>query len=801
MPDRRRLAVVATPLLGLLAAAAAILWPPGTAPAAAQGAEPDVACFEITVGWSLCATSAAAPAEPPRLCSTGAAVPDAANNPGLVADCTALLAAKDALRGTAPLNWDAGKVIRAWDGVTVSGMPPRVTELLLDARALTGTIPASLGDLARLTALDLTANELIGPIPAALGNLARLESLALGWNGLTGAIPEALGNLTRLRALDLRNNRLTGAISPELGNLAQLKRLMLEWNQLTGAIPPALGNLAALENLDLGGNQLSGPIPPALGNLATLQKLDLDGNQLSGPIPPALGNLAALEELVLSLNQLSGSIPAALGNLPALEALVLSLNQLSGPIPPALGNLPALKWLFLGRNQLSGPIPPALGNLPALGWLDLDGNQLSGPIPPALGNLAALEALDLGGNQLSGPIPPALGNLAALEWLDLGGNQLSGPIPPALGNPPHLWAVYLQENRFTGCLPRELADVYHNDFATLGLEGCGLPSVTLSYSAPTTTGSVTDDGDYAFLTDPDDLTTLVTTYEGLRDGSTTGLVIHKNDSAGTSQEALYDLVQSGDILEWRKANDCFVRYAVTEVKDDPADDNGPPRKVLAVAWMTYAFTGCSGAISSTATASLQSGPLPDLGGPSLTAPIRHGLWQIVPEGWTGATEESFILPGDVETFRRAETIGHAHHLPRWRTPDLPSDWVFWQATTGTDSSPFGYAAHWGTGRGSALSIYGERVSGVAYRNEAAVRGTGGELVVAETRMIAGRPAMVYYSPAGPLNARFYGNVVFVHDRETNSQYKLYARTASLRGSNIDALIAIAESLFEPPNEP
>ena len=73
-----------------------------------------------------------------------------------------------------------------------------------------------------------------------------------------------------------------------------------------------------------------------------------------------------------------------------------------------------------------------------------------------------------------------------------------------------------------------------------------------------------------------------------------------------------------------------MRYTVTDVKDDPAGDNLPPRKLLAVAWMTYAFTGCSGAISPTATASLQFGPLPDLGGPSLTAPIRHGLWQIVP---------------------------------------------------------------------------------------------------------------------------------------------------------------------------
>ena len=236
---------------------------------------------------------------------------------------------------------------------------------------------------------------------------------------------------------------------------------------------------------------------------------------------------------------------------------------------------------------------------------------------------------------VEGPIPPALGTSRAWSAAVPGGNRDStglgrlAPVPAC------------RENDLTGGLP-------HNDFgAGNGLEDCGLPSTTLSYGAPVTTGSVTDVGDYAFLTDPDDLTTLVTTYEGLRDGSTTGLVIHQNDSAGTSQAAFYDLVEAGDLFEWRQASDCFVRYTVTEVKDDPAGD--PPRKLLAVAWMTYAFTGCSGAISPTATASDHLGPAANLGSPDLTAPIRHGPYQIVPHGWTGfaggsGSGPSYALP-------------------------------------------------------------------------------------------------------------------------------------------------------------
>ena len=40
------------------------------------------------------------------------------------------------------------------------------------------------------------------------------------------------------------------------------------------------------------------------------------------------------------------------------------------------------------------------------------------------------------------------------------------------------------------------------------------------------------------------------------------------------------------------------------------------------------------------------GSLPDLGGPSLTIPIRHGILQVVPEGWTEAIDpgETYALP-------------------------------------------------------------------------------------------------------------------------------------------------------------
>ena len=353
-------------------------------------------------------------------CEAGSAVTDAADNPGLLADCDALLAARDTLQGDATLNWSADLAIDRWDGVRLSGSPQRVTSLRFYGQRLTGTIPAELGGLTNLEYLDLSDNYLTGPIPAELGGLANLQwRLDLSDNYLTGPIPAELGSLASLELLDLSDNYLTGPIPAELGSLASLELLDLSDNYLTGPIPAELGSLTDLHSLWLFGNQFSGPIPSWLGNLTNLSSLDLSGNQLSGPIPSWLGNLTNLSSLDLSGNQLSGPIPAELGSLTNLQWLFLSGNQLSGPIPSWLGSLTNLEDLGLADNQLSGTIPAELGSLTNLEWLGLADNQLSGPIPAELGSLANLRYLDLSGNQLTGCIPHGLRIVKGLDGLSL----------------------------------------------------------------------------------------------------------------------------------------------------------------------------------------------------------------------------------------------------------------------------------------------------------------------------------------------------------------------------------------------
>src|SRR5687768_6666720 len=94
---------------------------------------------------------------------------------------------------TIKTNWLAGPVGK-WFGVVISSN--QVVEIDLSQNNLSGSIPSSLGSLAKLRLLDLEYNDLTGSIPASLGNLADLQYLSLIINHLSGPVPSELGNLS-----------------------------------------------------------------------------------------------------------------------------------------------------------------------------------------------------------------------------------------------------------------------------------------------------------------------------------------------------------------------------------------------------------------------------------------------------------------------------------------------------------------------------------------------------------------------------------------------------------------------------
>ncbi len=113
-------------------------------------------------------------------------------NPGLAVDREYLLALRAALAGTAELNWSAGTPTSLWEGVRLSGWPPRVTGLDLADRGLDGEIWGWLGDLTELTELRLDGNRLTGTVPSKLALLTKLTQVGLAGNALVGCVPPPL---------------------------------------------------------------------------------------------------------------------------------------------------------------------------------------------------------------------------------------------------------------------------------------------------------------------------------------------------------------------------------------------------------------------------------------------------------------------------------------------------------------------------------------------------------------------------------------------------------------------------------
>ena len=106
-------------------------------------------------------------------------------DPALAADCDALLESAAILAGTAALNWSVDAPLASWDGITVSGSPPRVTALELSGRGLTGSIPPQLATLTALTRLHLKHNPLTGCVPNALWSV---EDRDLAYLDLTSCV-------------------------------------------------------------------------------------------------------------------------------------------------------------------------------------------------------------------------------------------------------------------------------------------------------------------------------------------------------------------------------------------------------------------------------------------------------------------------------------------------------------------------------------------------------------------------------------------------------------------------------------
>ena len=201
----RYIALAATFILAAALAATILLTsnagpqPTSAGQTATAPAEPQQAAATPQAAQPAPTSTVTIPPVERQQCVNGTALAAHSGHRALADDCALLLAAKDALAGTATLNWSATTAITDWTGVTVgssnSDGRTRVTHLNLDSMSLNGSIPVELSELSALRKLRLGGNQLTGTIPAELGRLTELWQLDLGRNQLTGAIPPELGSI------------------------------------------------------------------------------------------------------------------------------------------------------------------------------------------------------------------------------------------------------------------------------------------------------------------------------------------------------------------------------------------------------------------------------------------------------------------------------------------------------------------------------------------------------------------------------------------------------------------------------
>jgi Leucine-rich repeat (LRR) protein len=118
---------------------------------------------------------------------------------------------------------------------------------------------SSLYDLSGLQNLYMAGCSINASLPDDINQLQNLITLDLNSSLLlSGTIPASLGDIPSLQSIYLGSNLLTGTIPAELAQLANLTNVELQFNDLTGNIPSEIQSLPTLANFNCEGNSIDG---------------------------------------------------------------------------------------------------------------------------------------------------------------------------------------------------------------------------------------------------------------------------------------------------------------------------------------------------------------------------------------------------------------------------------------------------------------------------------------------------------------------------------------------------------------
>ena len=443
--------------------------------------------------------SAGDPALQAAIC--GAAVPVPTANAELGRDCASLLKARDRLAGDATLNWSADRPMTEWTGVTIAGVPRRVTKLDLSDSGLTGELTGLLGNLRGLAELRLSGNALTGRIPSKLQLLTALTQLYLANDALTGCLPALLRNVPNndLVALNLPDCAPPRRVSDE-PRVPLLEGGQTVSYQDLGRGPFLVVDLpegytftieSALSESPGGPSVIIAVVVTNEGGYESWVAFDRDTGEeylrrISGaggiyPDGRTVGDDARRLIPLHPLNDVFQHISESAWLLPTLPCDAgLAVRD-----PDANPELVAdCETLLRVQERFRSPV-----GLTWNAWWPV--TQWTGVT--VAGTPLRVTKLNLARKGLHGELSGLIGDLTALTELRLELNRLTGIVPSKLQQLTSLTHLSMEGNLFTGCLPASLRRVANNDLASLGLADCAAP-IDISQTAP----AVLSGGTYKF---------------------------------------------------------------------------------------------------------------------------------------------------------------------------------------------------------------------------------------------------------------------------------------------------------------
>ena len=165
-------------------------------------------------------------------------------------------------------------------------------------------------------------------------------------NKLTGTIPASLGNLPHLNRLLLHFNSLTGTLAPELASRNNVRDFYLNGNELSGAVPEEWCQL--ITRADSTHNVLNVGANRGLCGEAVVQKLEL------GLTHHELERRLAVVKLLINLNDDAMKEPVWVSNRCLSHFTALCATIQCGPVPRCFASLRSSTGAKAGTYLLHG---------------------------------------------------------------------------------------------------------------------------------------------------------------------------------------------------------------------------------------------------------------------------------------------------------------------------------------------------------------------------------------------------------------------------------------------------------------